>query len=470
MLLRYVYNDKLAHASYLVGCQATGEAIVVDPGQNIEPYLKLAKEQGVRIVAATETHIHADFVSGARELAKREGAKLYLSDEGDENWKYQYLNDVPHQLVKDGDTFKIGNLIFQVMHTPGHTPESISFLLTDTGGGADKPMGIFSGDFVFVGDVGRPDLLEKAAGVQGSSDIGARQMFNSLKRFKELPDYLQLWPAHGAGSACGKALGAVPSSTVGYEKMFNWALSYEDENEFVKALLDGQPAPPKYFAMMKKVNKEGPMVTGEMNEPQMFEASKEKIEQLLDEQAVILDIRSNAAFADGHIPGTLNIPLNKSFTTWAGWLLSYTRPLYVLADPNKTEEIKRDLYSIGFFNINGFIDSSVLKQYQNLQTYENKKPAELAEAILNNEVHVIDVRNDSEWNEGHLPNAQHIMLGYLEDRLETVPKDKTIVMQCKGGGRSAIASSVMQAHGITSIINLEGGYDAWVQQGYRVEN
>lgn len=469
MLLRYVYNDKLAHASYLVGCQATGEAIVVDPGQNIEPYLKLAKEQGVRIVAATETHIHADFVSGARELAKRVDAKLYLSDEGDDNWKYQYVNDVRHELVKDGDTFKIGNLIFEVMHTPGHTPESISFLLTDTGGGANKPMGIFSGDFVFVGDVGRPDLLEKAAGVQGSSDIGARQMFNSLKRFKELPDYLQLWPAHGAGSACGKALGAVPSSTVGYEKMFNWALSYVDENEFVKALLDGQPAPPKYFAMMKKVNKEGPKVTGEIVEPELLEASKKKMEQLLDEQAVILDIRSNAAFAGGHIAGTLNIPLNKSFTTWAGWLLSYDRPLYILSDPNKTEEIKRDLYSIGFFNINGFIDSSVLKRFDNLQTYESKTPDELASSILSQEFHVIDVRNDSEWNEGHLPNAQHLTLGYLEDHLASVPKDKTIVMQCKGGGRSAIASSLMQAHGITSIINLEGGYDAWMQQGHPVE-
>ena len=195
MLLRYFYDTKLAHASYMVGCQATHEAIIIDPGRDLEPYLKEAEAQEMCITAATETHIHADFLSGAREQAK-----LYLSDEGDTNWKYQFLDGVDHQLVKDGDTFKIGNIKFEVLHTPGHTPEHISFLITDTAG-ADQPMGIFSGDFVFVGDVGRPDLLEEAAGFKGTKEIGARQMFQSLQRFKALPDYVQIWPAHGACSA-----------------------------------------------------------------------------------------------------------------------------------------------------------------------------------------------------------------------------------------------------------------------------
>lgn len=255
MLLRYFYDEKLAHASYLVGCQKTGDAIVIDPSRNIKPYLQFAKEEGLNIVAAAETHIHADFVSGAREIGVTHQAKLFLSDEGDADWKYQYVDEIKHQLVKDGDRFSIGKLIFEVMHTPGHTPESISFLLTDRGSNADRPIGIFTGDFVFVSDVGRPDLLEKAAGIKGTADCGARAMFKSLLKFKQLPDYLQVWPAHGAGSSCGKALGAIPSSTVGYEKLFNWSMTYTNEKDFVKALLEGQPEPPKYFSVMKQINK-----------------------------------------------------------------------------------------------------------------------------------------------------------------------------------------------------------------------
>jgi hydroxyacylglutathione hydrolase len=203
MLLRYFYDQKLAHASYMVGCQQTHEAIIIDPGRDLEPYLKEAEAQELCIVAAAETHIHADFVSGGRELAERTRARLYLSDEGDQDWKYQFLDGLDYQLLYDGDTFKIGNIKFEVLHTPGHTPEHISFLLTDTAG-ANRPMGIFTGDFVFVGDVGRPDLLEEAAGFKGTKEVGARQMFKSIQRFKELPDYVQVWPAHGAGSACGK--------------------------------------------------------------------------------------------------------------------------------------------------------------------------------------------------------------------------------------------------------------------------
>ncbi|KHF27626.1 Beta-lactamase hydrolase-like protein [Anoxybacillus sp. BCO1] len=184
MLFRSFFDEQLAHMSYLVGCQRTGEAIVIDPGRNVDWYIDTAKKEGLQIVAATETHIHADFVSGAKELAKRCGAKLYLSDEGDANWKYQYLDEVNYELVKEGSIFTIGNVEFQVLHTPGHTPEHISFILTDKGGGSTEPMGIFTGDFVFVGDIGRPDLLEKAAGVAGTADVGARQMFQSLKKFK----------------------------------------------------------------------------------------------------------------------------------------------------------------------------------------------------------------------------------------------------------------------------------------------
>jgi hydroxyacylglutathione hydrolase len=470
MLLRYFYDTKLAHASYMVGCQATGEAIIIDPGRDIEPYLKEAAAEELCIVAATETHIHADFVSGARELAERTQAKLYLSDEGDENWKYQFLDGLSHQLLKDGDVFKIGNIEFEVLHTPGHTPEHISFLLTDTAG-ADRPMGIFSGDFVFVGDVGRPDLLEEAAGFKGTKEVGARQMFHSIQRFKALSDYVQLWPAHGAGSACGKALGAVPSSTVGYEKLFNWAMGHTDEAEFVNALLDGQPEPPKYFAMMKKLNKEGPAVLHGLPVPPHLPANR--LEHLLGIGAVIVDTRPSAAFASIHVPGTINIPHDGSFVDWAGWLLEYDEPFYLIADPGRVAEINRDLITIGLDNAAGYFDLSAIDAWgesgQLLQSYGVANPGEIAGRFEQGKVILIDVRALSEWDEGHIPGAQHIMLGYLPDRLSEIPADKPVVVQCQTGSRSAIGSSILQAHGFERVINLMGGYRDWEKAGLPVE-
>ena len=273
MFLKYFYNQKLAHASYMIGCQQTNEALVIDPGRDIDIYLDAAEANDFKLVGAAETHIHADFVSGARELAERTGLKLYLSDEGDENWKYSYLDVTTTNWLKDGDVFKIGNIRFEVWHTPGHTPEHLAYLLTDTVG-ADKPMGIFTGDFVFVGSVGRPDLLEKAAGVANTAVLGARQMFQSVQRFKTLPDYIQLWPGHGAGSACGKGLGAVPSSTVGYEKILILPCRIENEGHFIEMLLEGQPEPPKYFATMKRVNKEGPPLLQNLTQPERLPAER----------------------------------------------------------------------------------------------------------------------------------------------------------------------------------------------------
>jgi len=225
MFFQHIFEKSLAHSSYLVGCQAKGEAIVIDPKRDIDTYLKIAEENKLKITHIAETHIHADYLSGSQELAYVTGAKMYLSDEGGEDWQY----DFEHVGLKNGDKIEVGNLIFEVMHTPGHTPESISFLLTDTPA-TKEPVMIFTGDFVFVGDIGRPDLLEEAAGLIGTKEVGAKQMFESLKKFQALPDYLQVWPAHGAGSACGKALGAVASTTVGYEKIRNWAVQF-DSNE-----------------------------------------------------------------------------------------------------------------------------------------------------------------------------------------------------------------------------------------------
>ncbi len=261
MLLRQITDSKLAQNAYLIGCQRTGEALVIDPERDVDRYVEAAAAEGLRLVAATETHIHADFLSGCRELAHRHGARLYLSDCGPAEWKYLWAQDGDKgiQLLRDGDAFSVGKIEIRALHTPGHTPEHLSFLVTDHGGGAEEPMGLMSGDFVFVGDVGRPDLLESAAGVAGAREPSARALHASLLRFLDLPDYLQIWPGHGAGSACGKALGAVPTSTVGYERRFSPALAdvRRGEQVFVDAILEGQPEPPFYFARMKKENKEG---------------------------------------------------------------------------------------------------------------------------------------------------------------------------------------------------------------------
>ncbi len=460
MLLRYFYDDKLAHASYVVGCQATGEAVVVDPMRNILPYVELAKKENLKIVGALETHIHADFVSGVRELADRFDTKLYLSDEGDADWKYQNLENVNHQLLKDGDKFNIGNLIFEVMHTAGHTPESISFLLTDTKTG-DQPLGLFTGDFVFVGDVGRPDLLEKAAGMQDTSEQGAKAMFESIKRFKELPDYLQVWPAHGAGSACGKSLGAVPSTTVGYEKMFNWSMQFDDVESFTNELLAGQPEPPYYFAVMKSVNKEGAKLLSTLPEPEPIDAYSD-IKKLLDEGNQVLDLRSADAFSQGFIPGTINIAFNKSFTNWAGWVVDYKKPVYILIDPESLDEVMTALHSIGIDQVLGYADANaIIAQVDNLDRYGNVSIEEAKEMIDNGEANVLDVRNQTEYDEGHIENSDHIMVGTLKNRLDEVDSSKTVIVHCQGGARSAIATSLLKANGIDNVVNMPGGYSKW---------
>lgn len=456
MLLKYFYDRLLAHASYLVGCQKTGEAIVVDPGRNIEPYVQAADAEGLKIVGVAETHIHADYVSGAREFGER-GARLYVSDAGPQEWKYLYAKDYDAQLLNDGDRFQIGNLEFQVLHTPGHTPESISFLLTDKGGGADKPMGIFTGDFVFVGSIGRPDLLEEAAGVVGSARQGAEDLYRSIERFRELPDYLQIWPAHGAGSACGKGLGAVPSSTVGYEKMFNPALQYQSQDEFVEYILSEQPEAPRYFAVMKRVNKEGPALVSDQPVPLLDAA---ELEQLLKQGATVVDIRSANAFAEGHVPGTINIPASM-LAGWAGWLLDYERPYYLIADPSECESARRVLLDIGADRLSAVIDASSPETRARMtEKTPNRSPGELAPGIQNGQYHLVDVRNQSEWETGAIPQAQHHFLGRLPETLDQIPRDRPVVVQCLSGGRSAIAASLLQARGF-DVINMAGGITAW---------
>ena len=471
MLLKYFYDDKLAHASYMVGCQRAKVAVIVDPGRDIDQYLQAATAEGVKITAVAETHIHADYVSGARELADRVGAKLYVSDEGPAEWKYLYLDQYEHKLLRDGDSFMVGNIKFDVMHTPGHTPESISFVLTDQGGGADKPMGIFTGDFVFVGSIGRPDLLEEAAGIEDTAEPGARDLFKSIERFRGLPDHLQVWPAHGAGSACGKGLGAIPSSTVGYEKLFNPALQYTSEDEFVRYILADQPEAPKYFAVMKRVNKEGPQVLGESD--LMHRSSPEEISDAIAAGTVI-DLSVPATFSKQHVPGTINIP-TALLAGWAGWLVDYSKPVYLITESCSgkdcdLKEAMRVLHKIGVDKVDGVFERAALVDNGTaVQAYSTGTPQDLAQQIESGQVALVDVRGDAEWSEGHIAQAQHMFLGRLPETLSELPKDKSIVVQCRSGARSSIGASILQAAGF-NVINLTGGYMAWTQAGLATTN
>ncbi|MDO6654881.1 rhodanese-like domain-containing protein [Anaerobacillus sp. 1_MG-2023] len=468
MYLRTFFDEKLAQYSYMIGCQRTGEALVIDPARDVTPYLETAKKEGFHLVAAAETHIHADFVSGARQLAEKHDVKLYLSDEGDQDWKYGYLEGLNVELVTDGSIISVGNVELRVMHTPGHTPESISFELTDRGGGSEVPMGIFTGDFVFVGDIGRPDLLEKAAGAVGTAETGAKAMFQSLQKFKELPEYLTVWPGHGAGSACGKSLGAVPQSTVGYELRNNWALKEENEGEFVKELLNEQPEAPTYFAVMKKVNKEGPNVlSGEELEKIMnvdeFRALARK------DNTTIVDTRPAQDFAEGHIDGAINLPFNKAFTNWSGWVLDYDHDLLLIADDEQKDEIVKAFHSIGIDHIRGYASPELLSQWDDLEGYSFISTEQLNDVYDKEDVYVVDIRKENEWNAGHIPGANHHMLGYLEEQANDIPEDKTIVVHCQSGTRSAIGTSLLQSLGFKDILNYSGGFAAWEKDGDKIE-
>lgn len=462
MFFERIYEKGLAQASYLIGCQATKEAIVIDPRRDIDTYLQIAERENLKITHITETHIHADFLSGSLELSHATGAKIYLSEEGGSDWQYQF----DHIGLKEGDVIKVGNLILKVLHSPGHTPEHISFILTDKPA-SPEPVMIFTGDFVFVGDVGRPDLLEKAAGIEGTMLEGAKQMFQSLKRFKSLPDHIQVWPAHGAGSACGKALGAVPSSTIGYEKLSNWALKIESEETFIKTLLEGQPEPPKYFAMMKKLNKDGPKILGSLQHPVKLNTAELQIANTEDNQ--IVDTRDKLSFAGGHINGSFNIQDNNSFSTWAGWMLDYNKPIILIAPEHRVDFLQRALIRIGIDKLIGyFTDIEKLEEIGMRMEILNQIDVDDLNKDFSDYT-IIDVRSYTEFDLAHIPTSSNIYAGYLEKNLNIISRDERLIVYCTSGDRSAIAASYLLRNGYKNVFNLSGGINNWMQSGYRIE-
>jgi len=478
MFMRMIYDDKLAQAAYLIGCQRSGEAIVIDPERDVDRYITLARENGLRIVATAETHIHADFVSGSRELAERVNAKVYVSDEGDSNWKYEWLDkkqgggSYSHQLLHDGDTFSIGNIDFKVIHTPGHTPEHICFLVTDRGSGATEPIGVVTGDFLFVGDLGRPDLLETAAGQSGMMEPSARTLYGTLGTLNAIPDFTQVWPAHGAGSACGKALGAVPTSTIGYERRFNAALKAADsEQHFLDFILTGQPEPPIYFANMKRDNKLGPRVLGGVPLPPRITVSE--MRGLSGSQVAIIDARPWDAFRSGHIPGSLSIPFDRAFNTDAGSLVRDDEDIYLVLAAEHVEQAVRDLIRVGLDRIKGWFDPNEMEQFGSAQTPLATTPqvsAEEAQAMIDDpRVQVLDVRRAAEFEDGHLPRAINIAHTRLAARVDEVSRDKHVLVNCRSGRRSARATSYLQRLGY-EVTNLDGGILAWDRQQTSAEH
>ncbi len=469
MILKRFYDDTLAQTSYLIGCAATGDAIVVDPSRDLDPYLAAAEAEGVEIRHLTETHIHADFVSGLRELADRTGARAYLSREGGPEWSYAFADEIGARLIGDGDEFMVGKIRFTVLHTPGHTPEHLTFLVTDTAG-ADRPIGALTGDFLFVGDVGRPDLLEKAAGVEGTMEAGARDLFASIERFRALPDWLQIWPGHGAGSACGKGISAIPHSTLGYEKLFNWAFRIDSEEDFVAAVLEGQPEPPFYFAEMKRMNREGPPILRGFPVPAT--GSLQQLETLLAEGAPVIDTRSAAEYGAGHIPGTLNIPLNRSFNSWAGWLVDYDTDFHLIVDEAHRGTAARVLAMIGLDRVAHTFPPSVVDAWaakgRDLGTVALRSPDDVAERLGSSGTTVVDVRGATEWRAGHLPGVDPIPVGHLGRRLDELPRDGELILHCQGGGRSAIAVSLLQRAGFDNVSHMAGGFGAWASQDHPV--
>ncbi|MFI5232808.1 MAG: rhodanese-like domain-containing protein [Gemmatimonadales bacterium] len=470
MFFRRFYDEGLAQASYLIGCERSGEAVVVDANRDIAQYLSAAAAERLRITKVAETHIHADFVSGSRELARRTGATLLLSAEGGRDWQYAFAAPDGATLLHDGDTFHADRVRFDVAHTPGHTPEHLAFLVTDLAV-SDRPVGLLSGDCLFVGDVGRPDLLERAARIAGTMEDSAHALFASLTRLRDLPDFVQLWPGHGAGSACGKALGALPHSTIGYERIANWGFAATDESAFVSEVLAGQPEPPPYFAEMKRINREGPPLLVEWPQPERIEARR--LEGALRTRELVVDLRSSDAFADGHAPGTLNIPLGKAFATWAGTLLPYGRDVYLIAaTQGEAAHAAREMAKIGLDRVPGWFAAEALAEWSSaggpVEHVTQASASAIAARVTSGEVTVVDVRSAAEWAHGHLPGALHIPLGVLSERVAMIPRRKPVIVQCQGGTRSAMAASVLQNHGVPDVINLRGGYDEWRREALPV--
>jgi len=454
----------LAIYSYIVGYVKTKEAAVIDPTRDVDDFIEIAKREGLHIRHVLETHVHADFVSGSRELKARLGdqVQIHASGMGGEDWTPPYADHV----VQDGDEIAMGSVRFKAIHTPGHTLEHISWALFDDTRSADTPWLVFTGDFAFVGDVGRPDLL----GEEARKEL-AHQLYESVfKKLPELPDFTEIFPGHGAGSLCGKAIGSRSSSTLGYERRFNAALIEKPEEEWIGDLMDQMPLSPPYFARMKRVNREGPSIIGPEYPGQRRWSAKEVHEQTC-ENCLVVDVRSKESFAGAHIPGAINIPFGPTLPTWAGWVLPYDRPTLIVVDnPAQMPEVTTHLIRVGFDDIKGYLEGSMdawqVSGYP-VATLATLSVHKLHERVSN--ATVLDVRTEKEWNGGHIEGAIHIHGGKLQENFKRVPRDKPVTVICGSGYRGSIAASFLKREGYEDVSNVLGGMSAWKSAGFAME-
>ncbi|MEO2008241.1 MAG: rhodanese-like domain-containing protein [Pirellulaceae bacterium] len=453
----------LAIYSYIVGDEKTKEAAVIDPTRDVDEFIEIARHEGLHIKHVLETHVHADFVSGSREMKDRLGDEvtIHASGEGGQEWTPPYADHV----VQDGDEVTMGNVRLKAIHTPGHTLEHISWALFDDSRSKDTPWLVFTGDFAFVGDVGRPDLL----GEEARKNL-AHQLYHSV--FEKLPplaDFTEIFPGHGAGSLCGKAIGSRASSTLGYERRFNKALAEKPEEEWIADLMDQMPLSPPYFARMKRVNREGPQVNGAKLPGQRRWSAKE-IHDRTCKNCLIVDVRSKESFAAAHIPGAINIPFGPTLPTWAGWVLPYDRPtLLIVDDPRQMSEVTTHLLRVGFDDIQGYLEGG-MDAWQT-SGYEMATLTTLTVQTLaeHRDVTVLDVRTEKEWNAGHIDRAIHIHGGKLQENFELVPREKPVVVICGSGYRGSIAASFLKREGYANVSNVLGGMSAWKAAGLPVE-
>jgi len=447
MYIEQLYTNCLAEAAYYI--ESDHEAAIIDPLRETEPYIELAKKRGSNIKYVFETHFHADFVSGHIDLAKKVQAPIIYGP--DANTEYEVYN------AKDGEEFNLGKVKIRVLHTPGHTPESSCFLLIDED---DNEHAIFTGDTLFVGDVGRPDLLDGVL----SSETLAGMMYDSLtKKIKTLPDDVIVYPAHGPGSACGKNIGKETSSTIGEQKKFNYALKDMSREEFIGKITDGILPPPQYFFEAARINKTGYETIENVIREGTQPLSVAEVKKLMREGVLVLDTRQADDFEQGFIPGSINVGLNGQFAVWVGTLIDINQKMVLVTDPDREEETVLRLARVGFENVVGYLNEP-LSSFGSLSTIRSIKATEVSAEIVRG-AHLLDVRKHGEWNISHIKGALFLPLTDFPGNLANLEKNETYIVHCGGGYRSMVAISIMKNHGFNNLLNVHGGFGSMQKAG-----
>lgn len=465
MLFERLEDEGLAQHSYAVGCPAAGRLAVVDPRRDVDVYVDYARRREMAISHVLETHIHADYASGARELAQRTGAELHVSGH-DAGERYEVA--FPHRDLLDGDALQIGSVRLEALHTPGHTPEHLAFLVYDGARSEDVPELMLSGDFLFVGSLGRPDLL----GEEAERGLAEEMWRSARERIADLPDGLEVHPAHGAGSMCGSGMGGRPTSTLGYERVANPYLDPGlDREAFVEKLLTEVPPFPDYYRRMKEVNSEGPALLGGL--PGLDPLDVAAFAEAVDAGHLVVDLRGQRAFGRGHVPGALGIGSGPDLSEWAGWVVPYDRPLLLVPGrPDEVEDAVRALVRVGLDDVAGWLEggmSAWRDAGRPVERLEQIAPDALQDRLEEGDaVRVLDVRTDEEWKAGHVRGAHHVPGGEVPERIEEIAalrEGEPLAVMCASGYRSTVVASVLQRAGHRELLNVTGGMAAWERGG-----